>query len=154
MDDFDLGIGDLSLGAPPASYVEEFDTENETMRQARLRQISTMPPGPAKEAALAAMLRDHTRAKEEIDAERARGEAMMDTPAAKGTHLGGRYSTYVAASPLEHLATALRTYGGAKKIREANAAEELRRQQDEENRKRMMMATTGGGTKYGMYDRL
>lgn len=40
-----------------------------------------------------------------------RGEQLADTPMAQGRHVG---NTYVASSPLEHLATAMRQYQGQK----------------------------------------
>jgi hypothetical protein len=153
MDDFDLGIGDLSLGSPGAGPDVDLGLEDETMREARLRQIATLPPGPQKERAMALMLRDYDAESKVLDSEDKLATDLLAADSPKGTHLGGRYSTYVAASPLEHMATALRQYGGAKKLRQARDAREAMMSDDMENRKRMMMANTGGGTKYGMYHR-
>ncbi len=44
-----------------------------------------------------------------------RGENLQDTPMAQGQRVG---NTYVAASPLEHMANALRQYKGAQMAKE------------------------------------
>jgi hypothetical protein len=95
-----------------------------SMMEAMRQRIAAMPPGPQKEAALAAMLRNYSG---EMDRQKDRetmAAELAATPMSKGTHLGGRYKTYVAASPLEHLATAMRQYGGMKAGKQAREKQE------------------------------
>lgn len=46
------------------------------------------------------------------------GQSLMDTPSPQGAHVG---NTYVASSPLEHLAAAMRQGIGARKMQGAMA---------------------------------
>lgn len=48
------------------------------------------------------------------------GKSLLATPSAPGQNVG---NTYVAASPLEHLATAMRQYQGVKKTNQAMQGE-------------------------------
>jgi hypothetical protein len=78
-----------------------------------------MPDGPERDQALEMLSRDYPGLSKTARTSQEQGFEMAMSPGAKGTQLGGRYSTYVAASPLEHLATGLRQYGGFKKMKKA-----------------------------------
>ena len=92
---------------------------DETMYQARLAQIQAMPPGPEKDAALAALAADY-KGMQAANTQQMKIGADMASQGAPGvTQLGGKYATAVAANPLEHMAAGLRTYKGMKDMREA-----------------------------------
>ena len=124
-----------------------------SMYEQRKNQVAAMPPGPQKEAAMAAILRDYQRETAEADAAMMRGQEMSDSPNAQGQQLGGRYSTYVASSPLEHLATGLRQYQGNKQAKTAKEKLEELSKQQQQAREGLFRSGLGGGTKFGMYDR-
>ena len=93
---------------------------SDTVYQQRLQQIQQMPPGPEREAALAALSRDYAGLQAAAQTRQQRGYEMASEKGPQGTELGGKYSTYVAANPLEHLASGLRRYKGYKDMREAD----------------------------------
>lgn len=92
---------------------------DQTMYQKRLAEIQAMPPGPEKDAALAALARDYEGEQSAAMAQQKIGAELMSMGAPKATQTGGRYGTTVAASPVEHLAAGLRTYKGGKDMKEA-----------------------------------
>ena len=93
-----------------------------TMWQAMYQKIQAMPESPQKAALLAKMARDYQGEQSAAETQQSQGFEMAMSPGAKGTHLGGKYSTYVAANPLEHIASGLRQYKGYKGMKEAREA--------------------------------
>lgn len=153
MDNFDTGIGPMNqpgMGAPSAPGAG-YDPSN---LQALRDRIAAMPPGQQKDAALAELLRNYPGEMQALESRTSAADEMAATPMPQGTHLGGRYATYTAASPVEHLASALRQYSGMKAGKKArDEAEELRKAQ-EAMREKIARAGLGGGTQGGMYNRL
>ena len=90
-----------------------------TIYQQRLAQIKAMPPGPQQEAALAKLARDYQGEQAAAAQQSRQGMEMSGAQTPRGTQTGGRYGTYVAANPLEHLATGLRQYKGYKGMEKA-----------------------------------
>ena len=114
------------------------------MYEARMQQIQNMPPGPQKEAALAGLLRDYEGEQGRAEEQRSLGAEMMMSEAPQGTHTGGKYGTYVAANPLEHMASALRQYQGGKMIKDSREAGKVLSGQQEDARRRLFTAGMGG----------
>jgi len=142
LDKFTQGDGALSPGMDPSMY------------QQRRNQIASLPPGPQKEAALAALLRDYAGEQSAAQTAQEQGFEMATAPGAQGTQLGGKYSTYVAASPLEHLASGLRQYKGYKGMKESKDKLKELSEQQQKAREDLARAGMGGGTQFGMYNRL
>ena len=142
-----MGLDKLTQTGVGATQVDP------SMYEQRRNQIAAMPPGAQKEAALAALLRDYQGQTAAAENDMARGQGMADTPMAQGQQLGGRYSTYVASSPLEHLATGLRQYQGNKQAKTAKEKLEELSTQQQQAREGLFRSGLGGGTKFGMYDR-
>lgn len=92
---------------------------DQTIYQQRLAQIKAMPPGPEKEAALAALSADYAGQQAAATQQMNLGAEMASQGAPGVTQLGGKYATAVAANPLEHMAAGLRTYKGYKDMKEA-----------------------------------
>ena len=107
---------------PPAPPMAGAQNPNQTMMEARRAQIMAMPEGPEKDAAIAALVADYQGLGAAAEDQQSFGAkaALMDMP--EGVQTGGKYGTYVAASPLEHLAAGLRTYGGYKDMGQARDA--------------------------------
>ncbi len=95
---------------------------SESIYQQRLAEISAMPDGPEKDAALAALARDYEGEADLAGAQMKYGNQAVEAGAPGVTQTGGRFGTTVAANPLEHIASGLRTYGGYKDMREAKDA--------------------------------
>ena len=87
---------------------------DQTMYEAYFSQINAMPDGPEKRAAQAALVRSYADEQKMAQNQNDFGAeaALMAMP--EGTQTAGKYGTYVAANPLEHLAAGLRTYKGYK----------------------------------------
>jgi hypothetical protein len=119
---------------PPAPGATA-QVNDKTMYERRLAEIQAMPPGPDREAALELLSRDYPGLAKTATTSQEQGFEMAMSPGAKGTELGGRYSTYVAANPLEHLASGLRQYGGYKKM---NKAEEQLDQLSKDKQRSLM----------------
>ncbi len=91
-----------------------------TIYQQRLAQIKAMPPGsPEQQAALAKLARDYQGEQAAAAQQSRQGMEMSGAQTPRGTQTGGRYGTYVAANPLEHLASGLRQYKGYKGMKKA-----------------------------------
>jgi hypothetical protein len=95
--------------------------QNDTVRTAMLSQLEAMPPGPERDAAVAQFVADYAGQEKMATQDRNFGEEMAMSPMAQGTQTGGKYGTYVAASPLEHLASGLRQFKGFKDVKDARA---------------------------------
>ncbi len=117
---------------------------DKTMYEKRMAQIAALPPGPAKDQAIAELTASYADMGSAADSQRAAGveATMADMPG--GMNTAGKYGTYVAASPLEHLASGLRAYKGYKDISEADAQQELMAKQKQQALERMLRAGLGG----------
>ncbi len=104
---------------PPAPAPGGGGGMDQTMYQQRLAQIQAMPPGPEKDAALAALSADYEGQQTAAAQQMKLGADMASQGAPGVTQLGGKYATAVAANPLEHMAAGLRTYKGMKDMKEA-----------------------------------
>ena len=102
----------------PAAQAPQGPMSN-TIYQQRLMEIKSMPPGPQQEAALAKLARDYQGEQAAAARQSSQGMEMSGTPTPQGTQTGGRYGTYVAANPLQHLASGLRQYKGYKGMKKA-----------------------------------
>jgi hypothetical protein len=98
--------------------------QNDTVRTAMLSQLEAMPPGPERDAAVAQFVADYAGQEDMATQDRNFGEEMAMSPMAQGTQTGGKYGTYVAASPVEHLASGLRQFKGFKDVKDARAAQQ------------------------------
>lgn len=118
------------------------------------RRIEQMPPGPQKDAMLARLARDYEgeQALGESNLERQRGLADLESPG--GTKLGGRFSTYVAASPLEHVTTAIRRGQGMRGEKEEMGNLKSLSKDKQQAVIDLLRSGMGGGTKYGMRNML
>ncbi len=92
---------------------------DQSMYEAYLSQIEAMPDTPEKQKALAALVRSYKEEQAIAQNQSDFGAEAALMPGAQGTQTGGKYGTYVAANPLEHLASGLRTYKGYKDMGEA-----------------------------------
>lgn len=101
---------------PPAPSGGGMD---DTMYQRRLAEIQAMPPGPEKDAALAALARDYEGEQAAAQTQQKIGAEMVAMGAPQAIQTGGKYGTTVAANPLEHLAAGLRTFKGGRDMKEA-----------------------------------
>jgi hypothetical protein len=121
------------------------------MYEQRMAQIRTLPPGPQKEAAMAAILRDYKGEGELAGADMEMGAEMVGTPS-PGTVQGksGDYTVQYAASPVEHLASALRQYKGGKMMKDARAQLKGLSEEKQRGLTDLFRAGLGGGTQYGM----
>ena len=150
MDNFNTGMGLDKFTGSSTTPGGGMDT---TMYENERNRIAAMPPGPAKEAALAALLRDYAGERDTAKADRELGAELIMEDGPSGTQIGGRYSTYVAASPLEHLASGLRKYKGFKDYRKGQDELDQLSKDSQKARTSMFRSGLGGGTKYGMYNR-
>lgn len=82
------------------------------------QQIAQMPPGPQKQAMLARLARDYQGESDLANRQLDTAEVDARMPSPEGQSLGGRYSTHVAASPLEHVTSAIQRGRGMKKEKE------------------------------------
>ncbi len=87
--------------------------------QQRLAQIKAMPPGPQQDAALAALARDYQGENDLASKQMDYAQEAIGAGTPEATQTGGRFGTTVAANPLQHLASGLRTYKGYKDMSEA-----------------------------------
>lgn len=115
------------------------------MLEARLAEIRQMPPDQ-QAAALAALSRDYQAEQADLESQREFGMDQAGTGIAKGAIAGpsgNPYTAYMAASPLEHLASGLRTYKGMKDIRESR--DSMKKLQEAEAAQRMAALQTQMG---------
>ena len=129
---------------------------NNSIMEMREAEIMAMPPGPEKDAAWAELARDYEGELGGANRTQDFGAEMAMAPGAQGTNTG---ATYVAASPLEHLATGLRTYKGFKDMKEARAEQKALSLAKQAALAKMMRAGgagmgLGGGTAMGMPGRV
>jgi len=149
--------------------------DNRDPFELRLEIIRSMPEGPEKEQALEQLFRDYPGEVEDLESKRDQGFKLATGGIAQGTIAGpasNPYTQYVAASPFEHAANAMKTYQGFKSMKESDAglkeirdqkkdaamnigqaalqketASQLRDPEEEERKRRqlMMMAQYYGG---------
>ena len=90
-------------------------TDNSIL-ELRKAEIQAMPPGPEKDAALAALVRDYEGELSASNLQSEQGYEMANAAMPTGTDTG---RTYVAANPLEHMAAGLRAFKGNRDVRDA-----------------------------------
>lgn len=118
-----MGMGPPAPGPAPMGPPGAGDMQK-TMMEAYYAQIQGMPEGPEKSAALAALVKSYPELGGIAEDQQSFGAKAALMPMPEGTQTGGKYGTYVAASPLEHMASGLRTYKGYKDMGEAKTARE------------------------------
>ena len=116
-------------------------TDNSILEM-RKAQIEAMPPGPDKDAALAALVRDYEGELRAADSQSAQGFEMANMGQPQGMHAGG---TYVAANPLEHMAAGLRAFKGNRDVRDARSAQKEMSAAKQQAMMQILRAGAGGG---------
>ena len=124
------------------------------MIEAFKRKIEQMPPGPQKDAMLARLSRDYQGEADLAGKVYERNRDLADMAAPGVTQTGGRFGTTVAASPIEHVTTAIRRGQGMRG--ENQAMEDLKSLSKDKQQAviDLLRSGMGGGTQYGMQNRL
>ena len=104
-------------------------------------EIQAMPPGPEKDAALAALVRDYEGELGSANRQQDFGMEMATMGQPEGMQAGG---TYVAANPLEHMAAGLRSFKGYSDMNEAKQMQKTLSAAKQQAMMQMLRAGAGG----------
>ena len=115
--------------------------QGNSVMELRKAEIQAMPPGPDKDAALAALVRDYEGELGASNLQSEQGFEMANMGQPTGTDTG---RTYVAANPLEHMAAGLRAFKGNRDVRDARREQKEMSAAKQQAMMQMLRAGAGG----------
>jgi hypothetical protein len=121
--------------------------QDNSILELRKAEIQAMPPGPDKDAAEAAFVRDYEGELAASTLQSDQGFEMANMGQPEGTTTR---ATYVAANPLEHMAAGLRSFMGNRDMRDARKQQKSLSAAKQEAMMRLLRAGTGGGGGMGL----